>query len=187
VKAQPLIPQTTRATFLVNAEAQKAYDLWRNFENLPKFMAHLQSVGKRDEQRSAWVAAGPMGREIRWTAEITADEPGKRIAWRSLPGSDVQTAGSVEFRPDPQNRGTFVTAEVVYGAPGGSLGRGLVALMGKHPQFMVREDLRRFKALLETGETPTTVGQTHGPRGIHGHVEQVLFRETSNHPQPQAA
>ncbi|HEX4066557.1 MAG TPA: SRPBCC family protein [Acidobacteriaceae bacterium] len=186
-KAQPSTPQTARATFLVSVEAQKAYDLWRHFENLPRFMAHLQAVRERDAQRSEWIATGPMDREVRWTAEITSDEPGKRITWRSLPGSDVQTAGSVEFRPDQHNRGTFVTAEVVYSAPGGSLGRGLVTLLGKHPQFMVREDLRRFKALLETGETPTTVGQTHGPRGIHGCVEQVLFRETSNHPQPQAA
>jgi hypothetical protein len=78
-------------------------------------------------------------------------------------------------------------AQVKYKIPGGALGSGIATLMGKHPAFMVREDLRRFKALLETGETPTTVGQTHGPRGIHGHLEQVLFRETSNPPQPQAA
>lgn len=180
-------PQTTRATFLVNASAQQAYELWRDFEKLPRFMAHLASVRQRDGQRSEWVAEGPMGREVRWTAEITGDEPGQRIAWRSLPGSDIQTSGSVQFRPDPQSRGTFVTAEVIYTAPGGALGRGFVTLLGKHPQFMVREDLRRFKALLETGETPTTAGQPHGPRGVHGRVEQVLFRETSNRPQPQAA
>jgi hypothetical protein len=59
--------------------------------------------------------------------------------------------------------------------------------MGKNPNFVLKEDLRRFKALLETGESPTTVGQTHGPRGVHGHLEQVLFRETTNHPLPQAS
>jgi uncharacterized membrane protein len=183
----PADPQTTRSTFLVNASAQQAYELWRDFQNLPRFMAHLKSVRQFDERRSEWTAIGPMQKEIHWTAEITEDTPGKRIAWRSLAESDIETSGSVEFRPDPQNRGTFVTAEVQYTAPGGTIGRALATLLGKHPEFMVREDLRRFKSLLETGETPTTVGQSHGPRGAHGHTEQALFRETSNHPNPQAA
>jgi uncharacterized membrane protein len=178
---------TTKATFLVNAPAEKAYALWRNVDNLPRFMAHLKSVRMLNERQSEWVAAGPMDREIRWQAEITEDIQNQRIAWRSLPGSDIRASGSVEFRPDRQKRGTFVTAEVRYSSPAGFFGRGLASLLGKHPGFMVREDLRRFKALLESGETPTTVGQTHGPRGVHGHAEQILFRETSNHPQPQAA
>jgi uncharacterized membrane protein len=150
-------------------------------------MSHLESVRVLDDQRSEWVARGPMDREIRWNAEITEDRNGERIAWRSLPGSEIKNSGFVEFRADPQGRGTFVTAQVQYDAPGGPLATGLAAVFGKHPEFMLREDLRRFKALVETGETPTTAGQTHGPRGIHGHTEQVLFRETTNHPRPQAA
>jgi uncharacterized membrane protein len=176
-----------KSTFLVNASAERTYNLWRNVENLPRFMAHLKSVRLVDERHSEWIAAGPLDREVKWQAEITEDVKDERIAWKSLPGSDIQTSGSVEFRPDPQNRGTFVTAEVHYSSPAGRVGRGIAALLGKHPAFMVREDLRRFKALLETGETPTIVGQTHGPRGVHGRVEQVLFRETNNQPQPQAA
>jgi len=178
---------TAKATFLVNASAERAYNLWRNVDNLPRFMAHLKSVHMLDERHSEWVAAGPMGREVRWQAEVTEDIKDQRIAWKSLPESDIRTRGSVEFRPDRQNRGTFVTAEVHYSNPAGSFGRGVATLLGKHPAFILREDLRRFKALLEAGETPTTVGQTHGPRGVRGHAKQVLFRETSNHPQPQAA
>jgi uncharacterized membrane protein len=178
---------TTKATFLVNASPEKAYELWRNFENLPRFMSHLKSVRVLDERRSEWVASGPMDREIRWNAEITEDMPNQRIGWQTMPGSDIENSGFVEFRADAQNRGTFITSEIKYKVPGGALGTGIATLMGKHPEFMVREDLRRFKALLETGETPTTAGQTHGPRGVHGHMEQVLFRETSNHPQPQAS
>jgi uncharacterized membrane protein len=166
---------SARATFLVNASPQEAYDVWRNFENLPRFMSHLKSVRVLDERRSEWVALGPMDREVSWTAEIMEDRKNERIAWRTLPDSAVQ------------NRGTFVTAEVEYSAPGGSVATGIATVFGKHPQFMLREDLRRFKALVETGETPTTAGQTHGPRGLHGHTEQFLFRETSNHPRPQAA
>jgi uncharacterized membrane protein len=178
---------SAKATFLVNASPQEAYDVWRNFENLPRFMSHLKSVRVLDERRSEWVALGPMDREVSWTAEIMEDRKNERIAWRTLPDSAVQNAGFVDFRVDPQNRGTFVTAEVEYSAPGGSVATGIATVFGKHPQFMLREDLRRFKALVETGETPTTAGQTHGPRGLHGHTEQFLFRETSNHPRPQAA
>jgi uncharacterized membrane protein len=178
---------TARATFLVNVPAARAYELWRNFDNLPRFMTHLKSVRSLNDGQSEWVARGPMDREIRWRAEISEDVPNQRIAWRALPGSDVSNSGFVEFREDPQNRGTFVTAEIKYEIPGGALATAVSTAMGKNPEFMVREDLRHFKALLETGEIPTTVGQTHGPRGIHGHAEQVLFRETSNPPEPQAA
>ena len=177
----------THAVFLVNASSEQAYGLWRNFAGLPRFMVHLKSVRELDGGRSEWVALGPGQREIRWNAEITEDTPSQRIAWRSLPNSDVQTSGSVDFRADPQRRGTFVSANVQYGLPGGALTSGLATLFGKNPEFVVREDLRRFKQLLESGEVPTTRGQTHGPRGIHGHTEQVLFREKTNLPNPQVA
>lgn len=177
----------TQAVFLVNASPEQAYKLWRNFTGLPRFMAHLTSVRELDSRRSEWVALGPGQREIRWNAEITEDTTNQRIAWRSLPGSEVHTSGTVSFRPDPQGRGTFVTVNVQYGVPGGPLTSGLAMLFGKHPEFVVREDVRRFKQLLETGEVPTTLGQTHGPRGVHGQTEQVLFREKTNLPTPQVA
>ena len=177
----------THAVFLVNASPEQAYKLWRNFAGLPRFMVHLKSVRELDGRRSEWVALGPGQREIRWNAEITEDKANQRIAWRSLPDSDVQTSGSVDFRPDPQGRGTFVSANVQYGLPGGPLTASVAALFGKNPEFVVREDVRRFKQLLETGEVPTTRGQTHGPRGVHGQTAQVLLREKANLPDPQVA
>lgn len=177
----------THAVFLVNGPPEQAYKLWRNFAGLPRFMVHLKSVRELDSRRSEWVALGPGQREVRWSAEITEDTPNQRIAWRSLPNSDVQTSGSVDFRPDPQGRGTYVSANVQYGFPGGPLTAGAAALFGKNPEFVVREDVRRFKQLLETGEVPTTRGQTHGPRGLHGQAAQVLLREKTNLPDPQVA
>ena len=176
----------TRATFLVNASPEQAYQLWRDFSNLARFMRHVKSVEVLDETHSEWVVLGPMDREIRWYAEIIEDVKNERISWRSRPDSLVQTSGSVEFRPHRAGRGTYVSATVRY-TPGGKLSKTIATMLGKHPQFMVREDLRRFKALLEAGETPTTLGQSHGPRGVHGSVEQVLFRETGNLAVPQAA
>jgi len=176
----------TRATFLVNATPEQAYRLWRDFSNLARFMRHVKSVQVQDDTHSEWVVLGPMDREIRWTAEIIEDVKNERISWRSQPDSLVQTSGSVEFQPHRAGRGTFVTATVRY-TPGGTVSKAIATMLGKHPQFMVREDLRRFKALLEAGETPTTIGQSHGPRGVHGAVEQVLFRETGNLAAPQTA
>ena len=179
--------RTAQATFLVNTTPEKAYALWRDLQNLPRFMSHLRAVRVLDDKRSEWIATGPLDTEYRWTAEIREDLPNQRIAWHSLPDSEIQTSGYVSFRQDPLDRGTFVTAEVQYSAPGGALGTTLAAITGRHPEFMLREDLRRFKSLLEAGEAPTTLGQPHGPRGVHGRAEEALFRETSNHPQPQAA
>lgn len=180
-------PADAHAVFLVNASAEQAYRLWRNFPGLPRFMVHLKAVRELDRGRSEWVAVGPGQRAIRWTAEITEDTPNRRIAWRSLPNSDVQTSGSVDFRPDPRGRGTFVSANVQYTLAGGALTSAFATLFGKNPEFVVREDVRRFKQLLETGEVPTTLGQTHGPRGIHGHTAQVLLREKTNLPEPKVA
>jgi uncharacterized membrane protein len=179
--------QTATAVFRVNTTSTEAYKLWRNFESLPRFMAHLDAVRVLDDRRSEWTAKGPLDSRVRWKAEITEDEPNRRIAWRSLPGSQLETSGWVEFREDPQGRGSTVRAQVEYSNPLGAVGLGLLTALGKNPNFVIKEDLRRFKALLEAGEAPTTVGQTHGPRGLHGHAEQALFRETSNHPSPQSA
>jgi uncharacterized membrane protein len=178
--------QTATSVFRVNTTSNEAYRLWRNFENLPRFMAHLDAVRVLNDRHSEWTAKGPLDSRVRWKAEITEDEPNRRIAWRSLPGSQLETSGWVEFRDDPQGRGSTVRAQVEYSNPLGAIGLGLLSALGKNPSFVVKEDLRRFKALLEAGEAPTTVGQTHGPRGLHGYVEQALFRETSNHPSPQA-
>lgn len=185
-RSRPQSHSHTRARFLVNASPEQAYILWRDFSNLARFMRHVKSVQVLDDTNSEWVVLGPMDRAIRWYAEITEDNKNERISWRSRPDSLVQTSGSVEFQPDRAGRGTYVTATVRY-TPGGQLSKAIATMLGKHPQFMVREDLRRFKALLEAGETPTTLGQTHGPRGVHGSFEQVLFRETGNLAEPQAA
>ncbi len=177
----------SRAAFRVNKSAAEAYQLWHDFARLPRFMSHLESVRVLDDRHSEWVAQGPMKSRVRWTAEITDDQPNRRIAWRSIPGSEINTSGSVEFQDEPFGRGSMVRAEVEYTNPAGPVARGLLSVMGKHPDFVVKEDVRRFKALLEAGEAPTTRGQSHGPRGLHGRTEEVLFRETSNHPLPQAS
>jgi len=141
-------------------------------ENLPRFMESLESVRTLDEQRSHWVAKGPMATRLEWTSQITADRPGEEIAWRTLDDSGAAHAGSVRFEAAPGNRGTIVRVSLHYSPLGGSLGAGLVKLLGHDPQSRIREDLRRFKRVMETGEIPTTRGQPAGRRSVLGRVTQ---------------
>src|SRR3954447_17042379 len=97
--------QTASAVFRVNASSAEAYRLWRNFENLPRFMAHLAAVRAVDDRHSEWTAKGPLNSRVRWNAEITEDEADRRIAWRSEQGSQLATSGWIEFRDDAQGRG----------------------------------------------------------------------------------
>jgi uncharacterized membrane protein len=153
-----------RSSVQLNCSPHEAFQFWRNFENLPRFMRHLESVTTTGERRSRWIAIGPVGKRLRWDAEIVAERPGELISWRSLEGSDVMLDGFVEFQAAPANRGTVLFATIIYTPPAGALGKAAAKMLGKDPSFLMRQDLRRFKALAETGEIPTVEGQTHGPR-----------------------
>jgi uncharacterized membrane protein len=129
-------------------------------------MKHLESVQRRDGNRSHWVAKGPAGMSVEWDAQVTRDEPNALLAWRSIEGSEVQNAGAVRFTPAPAGRGTMISVTMQYEPPAGALGMAVAKLFGEDPDVQVREDLRRFKRLLETGEIPTIEGQAHGTRPL---------------------
>jgi len=151
-------------SFLIDRPAEELYKFWRNFENLPDVMSHLQSVEVTDDRHSHWRADAPAlyGGYIEWDAEITTDEPNQRLAWRSLSGSQIQHEGAIEFQKAPGDRGTLVRVRMHYSPPAGQAGRLLAKLFGDSPEQQIREDLRRFKRLMEVGEAPTVEGQTHG-------------------------
>jgi uncharacterized membrane protein len=163
-----------RSSILVNCSPDQAYQFWRNFENLPQFMRHLESVSIMDGNRSKWTAIGPLGTHISWYAEITTDRSNEVIAWRSLPDSDIAVDGIVKFSPAPANRGTIISPIIVYTPPAGKVGHTLARLLGKDPGFLMRQDLRRLKALIEAGEIPTTDGQSHGPRSAVAAVARLV-------------
>ena len=165
--ASPVDPETfVERTLAVNRPPQACYDLWRDLESLPRFMKHVESVTVTGPDRSHWVAKAPAGARVEWDSEITNDQPGRLIAWRSLDEGDVDHAGVVRFDPDPSGRGTIVRVEMHYAPPAGRLGAAIAALFGEEPSQSIQEDLRRFKRLLETGEIPTTEGQSHGRRSM---------------------
>ena len=151
---------------LIAKPAAQLYRFWRNFENLPKFMQHLQSVATREEGISHWVATGPRGMLVEWDARIINEVENKVIAWQSLKGSMVATAGSVNF--EETERGTVVHVHLQYNPPGGRLGAAVAYVFGEEPNLQVQEDLRRFKRLMETGEIPTIEGQSSGRRASGG-------------------
>jgi NADPH:quinone reductase-like Zn-dependent oxidoreductase len=60
------------------------------------------------------------------------------------------------------DRGTEVHVHIDYLPPGGAIGHWVASMLGENPSRVVREDVRRFKRLMETGEVPTIDGQTRG-------------------------
>jgi uncharacterized membrane protein len=130
------------------------YRFWRRLENLPRFMTHLDRVTQTPDGRSHWVAVGPAGLAVEWDAEIINEVENQVIGWRSLPGSDVVTAGSVNFDTAREGRSTQVSVHLQYAPPAGKAGALVASLFGREPSQTIREDLRHFKQLLEAGEIP---------------------------------
>jgi len=87
----------TKRSLTVNKSPEECYAFWHNFENLPRFMRHLESVSVTGDRRSHWVAKAPAGKTVEWDAEVTDDQPNERIAWRSLPGADIKNACGASF------------------------------------------------------------------------------------------
>ena len=149
-------------TVTVDKPAAELYRFWRNFENLPRFMKHVESVTVKDDRNSHWVVKAPAGRTVEWDAEIINEQENEMIAWRSVGDADVDNAGSVRFEELPGDRGTRVTVNLEYKPPAGKVGMVVAKLFHEEPNQQVEEDLRRFKQVLETGEIATTEGQSSG-------------------------
>ena len=148
-------------TITIARPVNEIYQFWRDFENLPKFMTHLLDVDTTTDGQSHWVAQGPLGLRVEWDAELITDTPNEVIAWRSLQGSDVDTAGSVHFRTVGAGQ-TEIRVILKYDPPAGKLGTAVAKLVGQEPKQQVREDLQRLKMLLESPTSPTViVGQGH--------------------------
>jgi uncharacterized membrane protein len=143
----------------INRPASDLYAFWRNFENLPQFMNHLESVRSIGGERTHWVAKGPAGTSVEWDAEVYNEKPNELIAWRTLEGSQVSSAGSVRFEEAP-NGGTVVRVSLKYDPPGGKLGALVARLFGENPERQIEEDLGRFKQLMDTDGTSTTKTST---------------------------
>ncbi len=150
-----------RCAITVLLPRSEVYRFWRNFENLT-FMQHLESVQVLDEKRSRWVAKAGNGNRLEWEAEIVREVENELLEWKTTQGTERIGGGMVRFADAPGDRGTEVQVAMRYDVPGGGLGAAFLKMWKEHPVQIVRDDLRRFKQLLETGEIPTTVGQPMG-------------------------
>lgn len=151
-------------TVTINKPAEELYHFWHNFENLPRFMKHLNYVKVVNERRSHWIAKAPLGNSVEWDADIINDQENKLIAWASVEGADIDNSGFVRFMPAPGGRGTEVKVVIEYDPPGGAVGAAVAKLFGEEPEQQIGDDLRRFKMIMEAGEIATTEGQPSGRR-----------------------
>ena len=140
----------------INRSPEEVYNFWRNLENLPRFMQHLDSVTVTGPRTSHWRARGPAGVIVEWDAEMQEDQPGRRISWQSLEQAEIPNEGTVEFRPAPGGRGTEVRVNIVYYPPGGAAGKIAAKVANSLNAQQIEEDLKRLKQILETRETATS-------------------------------
>ena len=150
----------------INRPASELFAFWRDFENLPKVMSHVESVNVIEPSRSHWVVKAPAGTTVEWDAVIHNEKPNELIAWRSADDAEVVSAGAVNFRNAPDGRGTEVKVSLQYDPPGGALGALVAKLFGEAPEQQIEQDLRRFKQVMEAGEVASTEGQSSG-RATH--------------------
>ncbi|MEW9855357.1 SRPBCC family protein [Novosphingobium sp. M1R2S20] len=136
---------------------QELYDFWRKFENLSSFMENIVSVKPTGQNgRAVWTIRAPAGRTVEVETEIVREEPGELIAWRSVPGSQIETEGRVTFKDAPGERGTRVSTRIAYKPPAGEVGRIIAKLFMREPAIQARHDLKRLKMLMEAGEIATS-------------------------------
>jgi uncharacterized membrane protein len=171
-------PMPVKAAITVRASRDQVYSFWHDFHNLPRFMAHLESVEPRGGGHYHWKASAPIG-SVEWDAEITQDRPGELIAWRSLPGSDIETSGEVRFADAPGDRGTEIHVNMHYSSPAGRVGELLAKLMGEEPRQQVKDDLRRLKQVIETGDVVRSDGTPEGQ------MARRLIKQRPAHPPEQ--
>ena len=152
------------ATTTIRKPAAEVFAFWRDLENLPTFMAHLEEVRATGERTSHWSAAAPFGKDVGWDAEIVDEVPGEKIAWRSTANADVPNAGTVRFAPAPDGVSTEVHVVLVYDIPGGAVGKAVAKYFGEEPHQQLDDDLRRLKQVLETGEVVRSDGAPWGKR-----------------------
>ncbi|HYB97900.1 MAG TPA: SRPBCC family protein [Candidatus Limnocylindrales bacterium] len=159
-------------SIVIERSPEELYRFWRNFENLPRFMDHLESVHVDPDGVSHWTATGPAGTSFHWQAEVYNEKENEMIAWRSLPGSDVDHAGSVHFEPSAQVGATCVRVYLKYDPPAGLVGAAVARLFGEEPGQQIEEDLQTLKRVMESADwaTPADTRQPGKERGGWGSV-----------------
>jgi uncharacterized membrane protein len=133
----------------IDVTPEKLYKFWIDFENLPRFMDHLEAVWMIGDHRYRWVARAPAGMSVEWDADVIEERPNEVVAWRSLPGSEIANEGSVRFEPTDHGLGTIVHVSLKYYPPAGKIGAWIARLLGEEPGDQIESDLMHLKEILE--------------------------------------
>jgi uncharacterized membrane protein len=147
-------------TLFIAAPVDRVYQFWTDYENFPLFMSNVREVRDMGGGRSHWIVSGPGGVPIEWFSMLTEQVPGESLAWRSRPGSMLENAGVVRFRPEGE--GTRVDLRFCYYPPAGGAGQAVAELLGADPRAKLNEDLGRLKALLEGVQESDSYGRKSG-------------------------
>lgn len=139
-------------TLRIDRPANVVYQFWKNFENFPQFMEHVESVTQNPDGTWHWVAKAPLGTTVEWDARVTSDIEDQRIGWQSTKDSQIPNSGVVEFVGTPDDA-TELTVTMIYEAPAGKFGEWAAWALGEEPSIQVADDLRRFKELIERPES----------------------------------
>jgi uncharacterized membrane protein len=140
-------PVHIEKTLRIDATPEQVYDMWANYENFPRFMSNVIEVRDLGANLSHWAVRGPAGARFEWDSILTEQARPHLLAWRSVPGSEVEQRG--EVRLDPFHGGTRVTVRLTYTPPAGGAGQALASLLGRNPKAQLEDDLQRLKQLLE--------------------------------------
>jgi uncharacterized membrane protein len=145
-------------TILIARPPAEVFRFWRNLENFPEFMENIESVRVLDDRRSHWVVKGPGGQSVEWDAEIVNEHPGEMISWQTLPGADVQSAGTVRFTPADEGRSTTLRVVLEFHPPAGAFGAGVARFFGRDPSAQLDQDLARLKRVIENSHPAGVAG-----------------------------
>lgn len=167
-----------KKSIVIDSSPEALYQFWRDFQNLSRFTEHVESVTIYDRHHSHWIVKGPAGHRVEWNAEITQEEPNRRIAWRTTSQADIRHTGSVEFTPSPGGRGTIVQVVMEYDVPAGVLGASIAKLFGSEPGQQIQSDLRRLKQIIEVGEVLRSDGSLQGKGLLQQRSAQPAKRRT---------
>jgi uncharacterized membrane protein len=141
-----------RESIIIDRPVSEMYRFWRNLENLPRVMRHLESVTDKGNGLSRWVAKAPAGMSVEWDAEVVEDVENSRIVWRSVGDTPVPNEGAVMFSQAPMGRGTEIYVSLTYHPPLGRAGAVVARMLGEEPGRQIAEDLKNFKRYIETGD-----------------------------------
>lgn len=168
----------------VLAEPEALYKLWSDVDSIPRWQEHVVSCTRVSDTVSHWVIGNPDkpdGKRIEFDSQITDNEPGRKIAWKSI-SDEVELSGVVTFKSHPAGRGTIVLLQQMLKVPGGALGNAAASIVARGPGQTIIEDLRHFKEMTEAGAIPSVKGQPHGPRGVSGATKEWMYGETNPTP-----